>query len=201
MKKQENNERVESIYFMLGSCEYRLKQLKKEVKAHDQQIKTERKDIPIPLIPITLIPNKGYGAPLYEFHAFLTDLITCVNYTTDLKVRVKDGYKKEFSLNISTYCGKKFSKKIKDTGKSHELICTNFSWIEKLNEIRNHVIHTGSQNVMLAYLDFKEERVIIKVPYLQPDKSPEIYEFCSEQLKKLEKFVEDLLHELEIKKP
>lgn len=212
MDSRDLDKRVRSINFILDSCRYRLRKIKEEIERH-QRFKepgsSDQERLMEDLkakgatrlefgIPFTITFKPGQATLLYEFNAFVTDTMTCVNYITDLKMWLLDGYTGKRAVTIARYNSPGYRKNIKDKGRVHRLLVESYEdWLKNMNKLRNTIIHEYAEDKVSAIwqgevrltenskLTYKN-RMGLKLPDLSVD---DLEVYCVENLKKLEGFV------------
>lgn len=238
MAKFNRDLKINSIDFMIGACEYRIKIIREELKKFgDMELKIvpenerekaielmktgqpQKNKLPIPIvqdsqgkispIPVTFLPSHGHAIPIYEFNAFSTELITCVNYIVDLKLRLCDDHKGGHSRTIGWYMNPKNIDWIKNKGRAHKIIQQNHDWIElsAINKIRDAIVHSYTNEhlsaILTPYRKDNELRVKtdILVPLIVPSlKTPTLIKYCEINLQNLKNFKNSMLKELKVRK-
>ena len=149
-------------------------------------------------IPITLWAD----ILIFEFHAFLSNVIRCCNFLTSFKLKNVDKIQDTRNVSIGRYYWGKLKNKIKYKGDLHDSIMAQYKeWIEDVNDIRNEIIHDYMKLMreMQGYLIFSYERISedsiktkgdIKVGFPKY-KIENLETYVSETLGKLESFIKE----------
>lgn len=235
MAKFNQDLRVNSIEFMVEACAYRIKRIREELKKFEdtglkivpenerekaieimKTGKPQKNKLPIPIeqdsqgnikpVPARFLPSPGHAILIYEFNAFSTELMACVNYIVDLKLRLCDGHKHDKSKTIGQYIEPRKGL-IKDKGKAHKIIHQNNTWIETnlIKEIRDHVNHSYTNEILYALLKpYKKDNELrvkadILVPQIKPSLgTPTLIKYCEINLQNLKSFKNAMLQELKV---
>lgn len=144
-------------------------------------------------IPITLWAD----IIIFEFHAFLSNIIRCCNFLAIFKLKNVDKIQDTKYVTIGRYYWGKLEKKIKDKGGLHDFIMAQYQgWIADVNHIRNEIIHEYMKLVreMQGYLIFSYERISENSMETKGDIKVGIPEY---KIENLETYVSGILGKLE----
>ena len=171
-KYEDHKEEIEELKFLFKDCCYNESRLMGEINRQragfsfpdDETVKKTAKSMGLKKpkdkfelgIPITLWAD----ILMFEFHAFVSNMIRCCNFLTLFKLKNVDKIKDTKYVTIGKYCTGQIEKKIKNKGDLHDFLITQYQeWIKEVNDIRNEIIHEQIIREMQGYLVFSYERI------------------------------------------
>lgn len=207
-------EEIDELEFLFKNCCYNESRILGEINLLRAGFVPPSEETKVNVVKTFRLKNLGskveMGIPttlwddilLFEFHAFLSNIVRCCNFLTIFKMRRIDNTNSIKFISIGKYCNPKsgLQKKIKDKGKEHDLILSKYlEWVKDVNLIRDittheHIVLKIPSDLIFSYERISETTIEAKgnqkiiMPHYKIDN---IEEYLSETLGKLESFIKE----------